>query len=1059
LVISLFTPLSLFAQGYIEGTVTDAQSGDPIPGAQVVVQGTSTGAATASDGTFTISNVPTGEQVIEARFVGYRTETETVTIADGETVTLDFSLRSSAIDLDEVVVTGAGGPVEKKRVGNTLASVNTSDLEDAPVQNFSEMLQGREPGVVGLPSSGSTGEGARIRIRGSASLSQSNEPIVYIDGIRVDNGGGFSGSTGAGGGGAPSRLDDINPESIERVEILKGAAAATLYGSEASNGVIQIFTKKGTSGPPEFTFETSQTASVYPERHDPNVGFASSQDAADRMSENLDGSFEPYELVSRDWISDLFEVGRTQEYSLSASGGSEGITYFLSSRYSHENGPFGPGNGRGYPAGVSTRASDINRHAQINANVNLIPTDNLQIRTTMGYSDRHVKVPQNNNNIYGVFALTTFGRPELVTPNNREGVPVFATVNEVLQITTEQDVQHFNGSVGLNYRPTEALTLDGTFGIDLTNQQDTEQWPYRWNVDGKAAEDTLGARFLGNRNNRELTYDVKATLSNEFGDQIENSLIVGSQGFFTQSTNQGVSARQFSGPNLNVATAAFQRNATESFREVVSLGTFAQNQIGFNEWIYFTVGGRLDANSAFGSDFDAVFYPKIQTSLPLTDAPFWRPMGPISSVRLRAALGQSGLQPGAFDALRTFEPISSEEGSGVAPANLGNPNLKPEIATEWEAGLEVGFLDDRFAFEGTYWNRTVNDALVERRNPPTGGFRQLRLDNIGELSAEGVELSVDGTVLEGENVSVNLNANASYLWEQVTDLGGAPPIKVGGSYPRERNFIREGYAPGTFFGAKLVETSGGQLPFDTNGDGKPDTEEELRNYLGGLSPSTASLSDLNDYVLLADEDGDGDELDHYLGKPTPDWQGSVGGGIQYGGFRLQTLFEYNAGNFHVNNLTQAFREANAIIGRNTPETAALERDYITGGVDDSYQPQNNTDVRLDAAKRWVNDYLALAPFSGLNMIQRADFVRWRELSLTYDLPEPVLGQVGSLRSASVSLTGRNLMLFTGYEGLDPESNAIGRGGGSDLDNNFLLGTEVYGFPLQRQFSVSLRVGF
>jgi TonB-linked SusC/RagA family outer membrane protein len=1058
-VASLFAPLSLFAQGTIQGTVIDAQSGDPIPGAQVVVQGTSVGAATAANGTYEFSGVPTGEQVVEARFVGYRTQTETVQVEEGETIVLDFTLSQSAVDLEEVVVTGAGGPVERKRVGNTLATVNTSDLEEAPVKNFSEIIQGREPGVLGLPSSGATGEGARIRIRGSASLSQSNEPIVYVDGIRVDNSGGFAGGASAGGGGAPSRLDDINPESIERVEILKGAAAATLYGSEASNGVIQIFTKDGSSGAPEFTFETSQTMSHYPHRHEPNVGYASSEEAANNMSEQLGGSYQPYELVSRDWISDLYETGHSQEYSLSASGGSETVTYFMSGRYSHEDGPFGPGNDRGYPPGVSTRAKDLNRLAQLNVNVNVIPTEDLRVRTKMGYTDRHVEVPQNNNNTNGVLPLTTMGKPQLVGLNNREGVPVFATVNEVLQITTEQNAQHFNGSVGMNFRPTESLTIDGTFGLDLSNQRDVEERPYRWNVDGFTTSDTLGARELGNRTNQELTYDVKVNHEAEFGEQFENTFIVGSQGFFTQSTEEAIDAEQFSGPNLNVVTAAFRRNATESFREVVSLGTFVQNQIGYNEWIYVTLGGRLDANSAFGADFDAVFYPKIQTSLPLTDAPFWQPIGPASSLRLRAALGQSGLQPGAFDALRTFAPISSEEGPGVTPDNLGNPNLKPEVATEWEVGFEMGVLEDRIALDATYWNRTVSDALVERQNHPTGGFRSLALDNIGELNAQGIELSVDGTVIERNNFSVDLNANTSYLWEEVTDLGGAPPIKVGGSYPRDRNFLREGYAPGAFFGARLQDTPEGQLPVDTNDDGEADTEQELLSYLDGLDPSTASLSALNDHVLLADEDGDGDLLDHYLGKPMPDWQGSFGGSVQYGGFRLQTLFEYKTGNFSIHNLGGAFRNANPVIGRNTPQTAELERDYETGGVDENYQPQDDPEVRLDAAKRWVNEFLDLAPFSGLNHVENADFVRWRELSLTYRLSDSMLERFPSLRNASISLRGRNLMLFTGYSGMDPETNAIGRGGDDELSNNFLIGQEVFGYPLQREFSVALRIGF
>lgn len=242
-VMAFFICQAAVGQGTVTGTIIDASDGSPLPGVNVIVQGTTIGASTNADGRYEITNVPSGTQQIEARFLGYRSVTKDVTVENGETVELNFELSESAINLDEVVVTGTGGPVEKKKLGNSIGSIDVNKLDTAPISSFSDILQGREAGVVGLPSGGLTGEGSRIRIRGSASLSQSNEPIVIVDGVRVDRGGGFGGFVGTGGGGSPSRLDDINPAAIERIEILKGAAAAALYGTEASNGVIQIFTK------------------------------------------------------------------------------------------------------------------------------------------------------------------------------------------------------------------------------------------------------------------------------------------------------------------------------------------------------------------------------------------------------------------------------------------------------------------------------------------------------------------------------------------------------------------------------------------------------------------------------------------------------------------------------------------------------------------------------------------------------------------------------------------------------------------------------------------------
>ncbi|MDX1546518.1 MAG: SusC/RagA family TonB-linked outer membrane protein [Rhodothermales bacterium] len=1061
LMVLCLCPALAWAQGTLTGTVRDAATDDPLIGAQVVIPALNLGSVTNIDGVYTVEAVPAGTHVVEIRYIGYRTQRETVTVASGQTQTLDVRLEESAINLDEVVVTGAGGPVEKRKLGNSIATIDAAALETAPIQSFSDVIQGREPGLVGLPSGGLTGEGTRIRIRGTASLSQSNEPIVYIDGVRVDRDGGFGGTNsfvGSGGGGSPSRLDDINPESIERVEVLKGAAAATLYGTEASNGVIQIFTKRGLVGPPRFTFSIQQGAITYPEIYPDQVGFGRSQAQADTMSVYYGRALRPFELVNQNFVHDLFETGYSQTYSASVSGGTPGITYHVSTRWQGENGPFG-GDDRRYPVGVTTLADDALKRAQATATLNIFPNDKLQIRVTNGYTDSQFKTLETNNNIYGVVSLAQFSRPERVTFNNQTGTPAFATVNEAMQQTVEQSVQHYNGSVGLNYRPLDILTLDGTFGVDFTNEISEELRPFGWNVDGFSSDTPEGRRRFADRNNLELTFDVKGTLNTQLSERYESSFLFGTQGFISRERLESGQGVDFPGPGFDVTGAASQQALFEEFLEIVNLGVFAQEQFGINNYIFVTAGARLDANSAFGSDFDAVIYPKVSASVIPSDAPFWRPLGPVSSLRFRAAIGRSGLQPGAFDALTTFGALPSITGPGVVPQNLGNPELEPEVSTEWELGTEMGLVNDRVAFETTYWNRTVSDALVDRQFPVTGGFVARQLDNIGEIKAQGVELDVNAFVVNRADVSVNLFANASYLWERVTDLGGAPPIKVGGSYPRYRNFLIEDYAPGANFGAKLLEVPDGSLPVDFNGDGAADTEAEVLAFLATLTPSTASLPTSPSVVLLADDDGDGDPLDHYLGKPTPDWQGAFGGSVKFfRNFTVSTLFEYKTGNYYVNNLTDAFRQANAVIGRNLPESAPVERDYITGGVDAGFNPLNDPNVRLEALETWLNELLALAPFSGLNTIKQADYIRWRELSLTYSAPRGFVQSYG-LRNLSFTVAARNLKLWTKYDGIDPELNAVGRGSGSGLDQNFLDGVEAFGFPIPRRFLFTVRFGF
>ncbi len=255
----------------------------------------------------------------------------------------------------------------------------------------------------------------------------------------------------------------------------------------------------------------------------------------------------------------------------------------------------------------------------------------------------------------------------------------------------------------------------------------------------------------------------------------------------------------------------------------------------------------------------------------------------------------------------------------------------------------------------------------------------------------------------------------------------------------------------------------GSLPVGYTGDGKPDTEGELLNLLGDLQPDEAQLPNTTALVLLqpnpAPARGLTGNLSHFLGKPAPDWAGSLGGSVTLvRHFTLRTLFEYRAGHFHVNNFTGAFRQANPSIGRNTPRSAQVELDYITGGTDQQGHPQNDASVRLNALKSWLSDELALSPFSGLNAIKPADFVRWRQVSLTYAVSRAFARRV-RLRSLAITVAGRNLALWTRYDGVDPELNAVGRGAGDALEQNFLDGVEAFGFPIPRRFQFTMRLGF
>ena len=1071
------TPRAPAAQentGTIQGRVMDAATRRPLQSAQVFIVGTQVGAVTNADGQYRILNVAAGQRELRARLLGYAAVAETVQVVAGQTVTADFDLRQSAVRLDAVVTTGTGSQlIEERKLGNTVSTIEPPPF--APISSFSEVLQGREPGIVALPSGGLTGEGTRIRIRGNASLSQSNEPIIYVDGIRMDNSGGFGASAfvATGGGGYPSRLDDIDPNSIERVEILKGAAAATLYGTEASNGVIQIFTKQGTTGAPRWSFNAEQSVLRYPTgRIEAQYGFARSDTQATRLSSYYQQDIRPYQVFSRQFATRLFETGYNTTLAANVSGGTPLVTYFVSGRFMNENGPFGVENFGGL-------SNDVARRYQGAVNLGITPSDRFRLHVRTLYSDTHNEVPDNNNSIYSPYTLAMFSQPQRAQcdassvagpgactgAGNPTGSSSFSTIREALQREFKQDARHFNGVIRATYLPFQSFALDGIFGIDYTGQRSSTFLPFGNDVDRVTNQADDGQKAIDSRVHQEITLGATGNWSTLFTPAVTSEFLFGAQGFITRDDNEASANQDFPGPGIEVVGGGSNPQVFEQFIQIVNAGFFAQEQIGWQDWVFGTIGARYDYNSAFGEAAGGVLYPKASLSVIPSDHPQWR-SNAISTLRVRTAVGQAGRQPGAFDKLTTYGPLVSERGSGLVPQNLGNPNLKPEISTEWEVGTEIGLFQDRIGIEFTRWDRVLKDALVERQFPVTGGFPASQLDNVGEMKAWGWELGLRGFAVNRPDLTVDLWANTSFLRQVVSSLGGAPPIKVGLSYPRYRNFIVEGLPPGALLGAKLLgpcpggattTAQGGpclrpgQLPFDLNDDGVPDTEAEMLAILAS-APANINVVD----PLAADDDNDGDFLDHYSGKPYPDFQGSVGGTITVKkNWQLRSLFEYKAGNYTISDLTGAFRRSNNSNGGNTRRRAEVEATLLN--------PASTAQQRLEAAKIWANELRALTPYDGMNQSSPGDFVRWRELSLTYTTPVRFANSVG-FTDMSITFGVRNLALWTKYGGVDPEVNVYGRDAGltsgfGSQDNNFGDGIDAFGFPLPRRFTFSVRAAF
>ena len=445
-------------QGTVAGQVTDKSNQQPVPGASVLIVGTSLQGRTSREGRYAITNVPAGRYSVQVRLIGYATATQPVTVAGGETATLDFVLTAAAVPLDAIIVSATGQEQLKRESGSNVGTIDASKIaqEAAPV-NAADLLNSRVPGVEVMQSGGTTGTGSRIRIRGATSLSLRNEPIIVVDGVRVDNVPNADGGLGAAGGQAPSRLNDLNPEDWESVEVVKGPSAAALYGTDAANGVIQIRTKQGKPGPTKWAvFTEGATLNDHANWPTNYEGKDSNGDFCILPFVALGACAGPIATV--DSFNPLkqnspFRQGVRQHYGLSASGGNEITTFYVSGDFQREKGVF--------------RSNDLKK-TSLRANMRNQVSRLLDISVTTAYVSSDLALPQNDNNSFGILPSGLLGSADS-TNNGGYG---FLTPQQAEKVEAGQRIERFTGGLNLNFRPWSFLTVRGTAGYDVTNQGD-----------------------------------------------------------------------------------------------------------------------------------------------------------------------------------------------------------------------------------------------------------------------------------------------------------------------------------------------------------------------------------------------------------------------------------------------------------------------------------------------------------------------------------------------------------------------------------------------------------
>jgi TonB-linked SusC/RagA family outer membrane protein len=999
---------------------------------------------TGPDGKYALRSVPAGTANIRIIRVGYEEQKKTVLIVNGQAATLNIVMKASIIQLQEVVTT-ATGQQRRVEIGNAVENVSVSQLtETAPVRTIADVLTARVPGVM-VQQGTQTGSGQRIRVRGISSLSLTNEPIFIIDGIRMSNN---NGSTSfANGGNDFSRLGDISPEDIENIEIVKGPSAATLYGTDAANGVIVITTKKGRAGSSHWT--TYAEGGMLDDRnwYSDNYTLAGVSTAGKPLilsgQCNLimvslgtclkTGGTKGYDSLRvyspiKDPSVTLLGYGYRNAQGAQVSGGTDAVRYFVSGSRDDETGVLKLDQyeqNRWDSLGVTIHPWQVRPNTRLlnafRGNVSAQVTPQFDVAVNFGYSTVNALTSNESNNTVGI-GSQAFGGPGY--RNNglvsgladsllgyRAGTPGLIWAEKL-----QQNVNRFILSSSMNWRPSSWLQTRANFGTDFADRVDDrlhmngEGWPLnatyrdggaynaRTNVTNLSAD--LGA--TANYNPSRYTWlNFKTTL----GTQYNNYRL-------DQNEADGTTLP----PGAVTASAGATPGASENYTLTKTWGVFIDETAAIRDRLFLTASVRSDQNSAFGTNFQRVYYPKASLSWAVSEEDFFPKhgvFGAISSLHLRVANGASGVQPGSTTALRTFSASSASiKGTDQALETfsaIGNDSLKPERSTEWETGFDSQLFGGRLQFDVTYYSRLTHDALISAVLAPSlGSGATSQSTNLGSIKNAGLEVTLGGQLLDTRNLGLDFHFNTSINANKVVSLGSTPP-QIGTT-----NWIVAGYP---INGIWMKPITGWN---DKNGDGILTVDE--------VSIKTDTLFDDSIDPVTGKVRHSVIGIGTFRGYAEPRYLTTFTSGIDLFNHRvrIQNLFDWRGGNKYYNN-TERIRCTRPNCNGLMNPAASFEEQAMD--VAANFSPEKSLD----------------------GFMQPGAFVKWREATVTLQLPDRLLARTGA-KTSSLVFSGRNLKLWTNYRGSDPESDYTATGGG-DAPNEFQT------FAAPALFQIRLNLGF
>jgi len=1008
--------------GTITGTVTVAHTNEPLDAVTVQIEGTQLGASTNAAGVYRVANVPAGTHTLVARRLGYARATQQVTVSDNGTATVNFSLERTSTTLDQVVVTGTPEAQTKRELGNAIGLVNAAEVTKlAPPPNVQQLLNGVS-GVRVQSAGGDVGSGGNTRIRGANSMTLMSEPLLYIDGVRVNNAAADNGSfpgVGVDSRYPPSRINDLNPSEIESIEIIKGPAAATLYGTEASNGVINVLTKRGVRGAATISYQVKQGANWLPNpenlfqhsyyktasgeivdanvlAHDRTVGFPVSY---------YGRCPKPYEQFGDMCKGSPFSTGHTQSYDATVSGGADVLNYMFFGAWDRDEG-----------------AVDYNWKNRLSGRSNLtfMPNDKVTFDFGLGYERSQLRSAGAQQPITTaiLWSCPSPGcEPGKNLPNGLDG-PLRGYLLYVPEVF-EDDIQGYEDlnrstlTATLRHRPLTWLSHRLTVGGDFTQQQLSSLWKKITTV---GSLNPLGRRDVENSSASFVSADYSATATAKVRSSLQFETAFGLQYYRKQTEAVLAHGETFPVNDLETISSGALKTAQENFVENKTVGLYIQEQLSWRDRLYLTAAMRGDDNSAFGKSYKATRYPKLSAAWVVTDESFAANVPFVSSLKLRSAWGKAGQQPDAFAALRTYAPETGAGGTPtLTPQNLGNIDLKPEIGEEIEAGFDASLFKDRVAFEFTWYSKQTKDALVSVPALPSLGFPGVQFQNIGQVDNHGYEIDVAGDALRSSNVNLRLGMKFSHNTNEVASLGGASSLVMNATFGQ---YHVPGFPLGSMFQRRVLSADIATV------NGAPRATNMMCES-GAVLPGTNFSAGGGPAVPCAQAPA------VYWGNPLPEWEGSANGTLTlWRNLQLFALVDFLGGNKILSGDIRAslmsFRNQRSILEAKDPILLAYDI------LDTRRQPG----------------------------IVDGGFAKLRQVSATYTFPQSWLRPIGLAR-ASATLSAQNMATLWvaqhsdfGVKLTDPE---VRNSAGSGADPGGLTGYNQEGWPQLRRVLLALRV--